>query len=109
PPSHPPAIPHPPQAITTSAAAHPPFTPEAHPPQPQGYEASPGPTRHLDNLAATLDGFPALIAATEGFEKEASPEQAESWSQQLTRVINDLQELQRQVETFLKANDQRDA
>ncbi|WP_246265318.1 hypothetical protein [Acrocarpospora pleiomorpha] len=58
---------------------------------------------------ATLGDFPALIASTEGFEKEASPEQAEAWSQQLARAVNDLQELQRQVETFLKTNDQRDA
>ncbi|GAA1006817.1 hypothetical protein Aple_091440 [Acrocarpospora pleiomorpha] len=105
-PSHPPAVPHPP--ITTSAA-HPPFAPEAHSPRLQDYEDSPGPTRHLDNLVATLGDFPALIASTEGFEKEASPEQAEAWSQQLARAVNDLQELQRQVETFLKTNDQRDA
>jgi hypothetical protein len=99
-PSHPPAVPRAPKTLT--ASAQPPFTPET---QPQGYGDPPGPTRQLDDLVAAFGDLPALLAATEGFEKEASPEQAEAWSQQLTRAINDLQKLQSRIETFLNTHE----
>ncbi|GAA0376741.1 hypothetical protein Acor_31300 [Acrocarpospora corrugata] len=105
PPTHPALTSHPPKEATAEAAAHPSLAAEAQSPQLQSTEPDPGPTRRLDDFVAALSDHPALIGNTEGFEKEASPEQAEQWSRQLAEAISRLQELQRRIETFLDPHD----
>ncbi|WP_275419322.1 DUF4326 domain-containing protein [Acrocarpospora phusangensis] len=88
---------------TSSPQLPPPSPPASRPPKPPVTPKA-QPARILDDFVATLTDVPALLAATEGFEKEASPEQAAHWSRQLAKAISDLRKLQRQVGDFLDAH-----